>query len=64
MGRINSMKTQKKIQKLYDDIQKLEFALRSSLSRKAHNAREINLTDLTTQLYRKRLEFDALLARN
>jgi hypothetical protein len=58
------MKTQKKIQKLSADIERMETALRDHLSKKLHNKNVLNLSEVTTRIYEKRQELDALLARN
>jgi hypothetical protein len=58
------MKTQKKIQKLSADIERMETALRDHLSKKLHNKNALNLSEVTTRIYEKRQELDALLARN
>jgi hypothetical protein len=58
------MKTQKKVLKLTADIERMEAALRDHLSKKLHNKNALNLSEVTTRIYEKRLELDALLARN
>jgi hypothetical protein len=58
------MKTQKKILKLSADIERLEASLRDHLVKKLHDRKALNLSEVTTRIFEKRQELDALLARN
>jgi len=53
-------KQDKKLQKLRDEIQRLEISIRESLSKKSNGKSELNLSKVNLQIHEKQKELNAL----